>query len=71
MVGAMDLNAVAGGLQRLRAERALARLAARQQPRARRHLTDRRSVTVDATRLRPATGSTSSPATSYRRTRGW
>ncbi|MEU1262234.1 cation-translocating P-type ATPase [Streptomyces cellulosae] len=53
VVGAMDLNAVAGGLQRLRAERALARLAARQQPRARRHLTDRRSVTVDATRLRP------------------
>ncbi|MDU0304401.1 cation-translocating P-type ATPase [Streptomyces sp. PAL114] len=53
VVGAMDLNAVAGGLQRLRAERALARLAAHQQPRARRHVTDSRTVTVDAVRLRP------------------
>ncbi|MEW1603958.1 cation-translocating P-type ATPase [Streptomyces sp. NPDC093808] len=53
VVGAMDLNAVAGGLQRLRAERALARLAARQQPRARRRVTRQRTVTVDAARLRP------------------
>ncbi|MFE1251272.1 HAD-IC family P-type ATPase [Streptomyces sp. NPDC058735] len=53
VVGAMDLNAVTGGLQRLRAEQALARLAARQQPKARKHNGDRRTVTVDATRLRP------------------
>src|SRR5690606_5301466 len=43
----------AGGLQRLRAERALARLAARQQPRARRRVTRGGTVTVDAARLRP------------------
>ncbi|MFF8034670.1 HAD-IC family P-type ATPase [Streptomyces sp. NPDC016626] len=53
VVGAMDLNAVTGGLQRLRAERALARLAARQQPKARRRLSRGRTVTVDAARLRP------------------
>ncbi|AZM63947.1 MULTISPECIES: cation-translocating P-type ATPase [unclassified Streptomyces] len=53
VVGAMDINAVAGGLQRLRAERALARLAARQQPRARRRVTRGGTVTVDAARLRP------------------
>src|SRR5690606_12299461 len=53
VVGAMDLNAVAGGLQRLRAEQALARLAARQQPKARRQDARRRTVTVDAARLRP------------------
>lgn len=53
VVGAMDLNAVAGGLQRLRAEQALARLAARQQPKARRQDARRRTTTVDAVRLRP------------------
>lgn len=53
VVGAMDINAVAGGLQRLRAERALARLAARQQPKARRQVGRERTVTVDAARLRP------------------
>ncbi|MFD5497364.1 cation-translocating P-type ATPase, partial [Streptomyces sp. NPDC127091] len=53
VVGAMDLNAVTGGLQRLRAEQALARLAARQQPTARRRDTRGRTVTVDAVRLRP------------------
>ncbi|MFI9822571.1 HAD-IC family P-type ATPase [Streptomyces sp. NPDC052013] len=53
VVGAMDINAVAGGLQRLRAEQALARLAARQQPKARRQDTRKRTVTVDAARLRP------------------
>ncbi|MFF9221045.1 cation-translocating P-type ATPase [Streptomyces viridosporus] len=53
VVGAMDLNAVAGGLQRLRAERALARLAARQRPKARRQETSRDTVTVDAARLKP------------------
>ncbi|GAB2878562.1 cation-translocating P-type ATPase [Streptomyces deserti] len=53
VVGAMDLNAVAGGLQRLRAEQALARLAARQQPKARKQNGHRRTVTVDAARLRP------------------
>ncbi|MFF0363444.1 cation-translocating P-type ATPase [Streptomyces fungicidicus] len=53
VVGAMDLNAVTGGLQRLRAERALARLAARQQPKARRRVGTSRTVTVDAARLRP------------------
>jgi cation-transporting ATPase I len=53
VVGAMDINAMAGGLQRLRAERALARLAARQQPQARRRDTRRGTVTVDAARLRP------------------
>ncbi|MFE9773209.1 HAD-IC family P-type ATPase [Streptomyces sp. NPDC005931] len=53
VVGAMDINAVAGGLQRLRAEQALARLAARQQPKARRQDTRRSTVTVDAARLRP------------------
>ncbi|CAL9365138.1 Potassium-transporting ATPase ATP-binding subunit [Streptomyces sp. enrichment culture] len=53
VVGAMDINAVAGGLQRLRAERALARLAARQQPKARRQDARRGTVTVDAARLRP------------------
>ncbi|MFJ4536890.1 HAD-IC family P-type ATPase [Streptomyces tibetensis] len=53
VVGAMDLNAVTGGLQRLRAEQALARLAARQQPKARRQDSRTRTVTVDAARLRP------------------
>ncbi|GAA4336069.1 cation-translocating P-type ATPase [Streptomyces venetus] len=53
VVGAMDLNAVTGGLQRLRAEQALARLAARQQPKARRREGRTRTVTVDAARLRP------------------
>ncbi|MFI2376358.1 HAD-IC family P-type ATPase [Streptomyces sp. NPDC018964] len=53
VVGAMDINAVAGGLQRLRAERALARLAAHQRPKARRQVTRDRTVTVDAARLRP------------------
>ncbi|QGV82923.1 cation-translocating P-type ATPase [Streptomyces ficellus] len=53
VVGAMDLNAVAGGLQRMRAEQALARLASRQQPKARRQEGRRRTVTVDAARLRP------------------
>ncbi|MEU1853817.1 cation-translocating P-type ATPase [Streptomyces sp. NPDC019990] len=53
VVGAMDLNAVTGGLQRLRAEQALARLAARQQPKARRREGRRRTATVDAARLRP------------------
>ncbi|MFD7702043.1 HAD-IC family P-type ATPase [Streptomyces caelestis] len=53
VVGAMDINAVAGGLQRLRAERALARLAAHQRPQARRQDTPGRTVTVDAARLRP------------------
>ncbi|GGY41510.1 cation-translocating P-type ATPase [Streptomyces djakartensis] len=53
VVGAMDLNAVTGGLQRLRAEQALARLAARQQPRARRREGRTGTVTVDAARLRP------------------
>ncbi|MEU3852155.1 cation-translocating P-type ATPase [Streptomyces sp. NPDC029554] len=53
VVGAMDLNAVTGGLQRMRAEQALARLAARQQPKARKQDSHRRTVTVDATRLRP------------------
>ncbi|MFE6409085.1 cation-translocating P-type ATPase [Streptomyces sp. NPDC057837] len=53
VVGAMDLNAVTGGLQRMRAEQALARLAARQQPKARRQDGRKRTVTVDATRLHP------------------
>ncbi|MET7292945.1 cation-translocating P-type ATPase [Streptomyces griseoloalbus] len=53
VVGAMDINAVAGGLQRLRAERALARLAARQEPKARRQVTREHTVTVDAAQLRP------------------
>ncbi|MYS90992.1 MULTISPECIES: cation-translocating P-type ATPase [Streptomyces] len=53
VVGAMDLNAVTGGLQRLRAEQALARLAARQQPKARKRDGRRDTVTVDAARLRP------------------
>ncbi|MFJ9661420.1 HAD-IC family P-type ATPase [Streptomyces griseoflavus] len=53
VLGAMDINAVAGGLQRLRAERALARLAARQRPKARRQDGGDRTVTVDAARLRP------------------
>ncbi|MEZ3180633.1 cation-translocating P-type ATPase [Streptomyces pimonensis] len=53
VVGAMDINAVAGGLQRLRAERALARLAAHQRPKARRQVAHGRTVTVDAARLRP------------------
>ncbi|MFJ8595275.1 cation-translocating P-type ATPase [Streptomyces sp. NPDC093598] len=53
VVGAMDLNAVTGGLQRLRAEQALARLAARQQPKARKQDSRDRTVTVDAARLRP------------------
>ncbi|CAL9632208.1 HAD-IC family P-type ATPase [Streptomyces sp. enrichment culture] len=53
VVGAMDINAVAGGLQRLRAERALARLAARQRPQARRREGREGTVTVDAARLRP------------------
>ncbi|MET9394507.1 cation-translocating P-type ATPase [Streptomyces sp. NPDC006624] len=53
VVGAMDLNAVTGGLQRLRAEQALARLAARQQPKARKHNGHQRTVTVDAARLHP------------------
>ncbi|MEU6183981.1 cation-translocating P-type ATPase [Streptomyces coeruleorubidus] len=53
VVGAMDLNAVTGGLQRMRAEQALARLAARQQPKARKTDGRRRTVTVDAARLRP------------------
>ncbi|MEU7470143.1 cation-translocating P-type ATPase [Streptomyces sp. NPDC044984] len=53
VVGAMDINAVAGGLQRLRAERALAQLAAHQRPKARRQVTRDRTVTVDAARLRP------------------
>ncbi|MFI7018458.1 HAD-IC family P-type ATPase [Streptomyces sp. NPDC050164] len=53
VVGAMDLNAVTGGLQRMRAEQALARLAARQQPKARKRDGRRRTVTVDAARLRP------------------
>jgi cation-transporting ATPase I len=53
VVGAMDLNAVTGGLQRMRAEQALARLAARQQPKARKQDSRKRTVTVDATRLRP------------------
>ncbi len=53
VVGAMDLNAVTGGLQRLRAEQALARLAARQQPKARKQDSRKRTVTVDAARLRP------------------
>ncbi|MFF8232128.1 cation-translocating P-type ATPase [Streptomyces caelestis] len=53
VVGAMDLNAVTGGLQRMRAEQALARLAARQQPKARKWDGRRRTVTVDAARLRP------------------
>ncbi|MBC9712788.1 cation-translocating P-type ATPase [Streptomyces sp. TRM66268-LWL] len=35
VVGAMDLNALAGGIQRLRAEQALAGLAAEQKPKAR------------------------------------
>ncbi|CAL9345010.1 cation-translocating P-type ATPase [Streptomyces sp. enrichment culture] len=53
VVGAMDLNAVTGGLQRMRAEQALARLAARQQPKARKQDSRKRTVTVDAARLRP------------------
>ncbi|MGW0291785.1 HAD-IC family P-type ATPase [Streptomyces tuirus] len=53
VVGAMDLNAVTGGLQRLRAEQALARLAARQQPKARKQNGGTGTVTVDAARLRP------------------
>ncbi|MEV3972971.1 cation-translocating P-type ATPase [Streptomyces sp. NPDC050698] len=53
VVGAMDLNAVTGGLQRMRAEQALARLAARQQPKARKQDSRRRTITVDAARLRP------------------
>ncbi|MEU3087804.1 HAD-IC family P-type ATPase [Streptomyces massasporeus] len=53
VVGAMDLNAVTGGLQRLRAEQALARLAARQQPKARKQNGGTQTVTVDAARLRP------------------
>ncbi|MEU6683096.1 cation-translocating P-type ATPase [Streptomyces sp. NPDC046832] len=52
VVGAMDLNAVTGGLQRLRAEQALARLAARQQPKARKQDSRSHTVTVDAARLR-------------------
>ncbi|MFI8192332.1 cation-translocating P-type ATPase [Streptomyces sp. NPDC085946] len=51
--GAMDLNAITGGLQRMRAEQALARLAARQQPKARKQDAQQRTVTVDAARLRP------------------
>ncbi|MFF9119339.1 HAD-IC family P-type ATPase [Streptomyces massasporeus] len=53
VVGAMDLNAVTGGLQRMRAEQALARLAARQQPKARKQNGGTGTVTVDAARLRP------------------
>ncbi|WP_190077265.1 cation-translocating P-type ATPase [Streptomyces daghestanicus] len=57
VVGALDLNALVGGLQRLRAERALAGLLAQQKQKAR--LTDedgdpeRADRVVDAARLRP------------------
>ncbi|MER7176812.1 cation-translocating P-type ATPase, partial [Streptomyces mesophilus] len=69
VVGAMDLNALAGGVQRLRAEQALAGLAAGQKPKARRvadHPDPMREreraadgngaakpTTVDASRLEP------------------
>lgn len=52
VVGAMDLNATAGGLQRMRAERALAGLAAGQKAKAHKLKGDSRPVTVDAARLK-------------------
>ncbi|GAA3291868.1 hypothetical protein GCM10020295_09730 [Streptomyces cinereospinus] len=54
VVGALDLNALVGGVQRLRAERALSGLVAEQKQKAR--LTDPDAAgarTVDATRLHP------------------
>ncbi|MFF9896565.1 HAD-IC family P-type ATPase [Streptomyces longispororuber] len=53
VLGAMDLNATAGGLQRLRAERALAGLAAGQKAKAHKVKGGARPVTVDAARLKP------------------
>ncbi|WP_190133920.1 cation-translocating P-type ATPase [Streptomyces longispororuber] len=53
VLGAMDLNATAGGLQRLRAERALAGLAAGQKAKAHKVKKGARPVTVDAARLKP------------------
>ncbi|MFF4357392.1 HAD-IC family P-type ATPase [Streptomyces sp. NPDC001604] len=55
VVGALDLNALVGGVQRLRAERALSRLLAEQKPKAR--VTEEETSTephlVDATKLSP------------------
>ncbi|CAL9578553.1 Potassium-transporting ATPase ATP-binding subunit [Streptomyces sp. enrichment culture] len=58
VVGALDLNALVGGLQRLRAERALAGLLAQQKQKARVSTQDdgaeeRPDRVVDAARLRP------------------
>ncbi|MHC3467864.1 HAD-IC family P-type ATPase [Streptomyces sp. 7R007] len=55
VVGALDLNALVGGIQRLRAERALAGLLAEQKQKARRVPEDegREPRTVDAAKLHP------------------
>ncbi len=56
VTGAMAVNAVVGGVQRLRADHALAALAAGQRPKARRAArqgTARSAVIVDAARLTP------------------
>ena len=55
VVGALDLNALVGGLQRLRAERALSKLLAEQKPKARvsEEETSAEPHLVDAARLTP------------------
>ncbi|MFH8938693.1 HAD-IC family P-type ATPase [Streptomyces griseosporeus] len=52
VVGALDLNALVGGLQRLRAEQALSGLRAEQKQKAR-VVAEREARTVDAARLAP------------------
>ncbi|MEU9172707.1 cation-translocating P-type ATPase [Streptomyces sp. NPDC048420] len=53
VVGALDLNALVGGLQRLRAERALSGLLAQQKQKARVAEEDAEPHVVDAAKLRP------------------
>lgn len=53
VVGALDLNALVGGLQRLRAERALSGLLAQQKQKARVAEEDQEPHVVDAAKLRP------------------
>ncbi|MFI8072416.1 HAD-IC family P-type ATPase [Streptomyces sp. NPDC086033] len=53
VVGALDLNALVGGLQRLRAERALSGLLAQQKQKARVTEEDAEPHVVDAAKLRP------------------
>ncbi|MFJ9105754.1 HAD-IC family P-type ATPase [Streptomyces sp. NPDC102405] len=53
VVGALDLNALVGGLQRLRAERALSGLLAQQKQKARVTQEDAEPHVVDAARLSP------------------